>query len=189
MRPTQHLPRAIMLAILTAGLTVLTTAACARGPVNPLIDDAGFVRDVNDSQRLRATRRLSEAEFIRMAKQPGTVVLDARSERLFALRHVAGAVNLSFSEFTKDTLARVIPTRGTRVLIYCNNNFFGAPESMATKAPSASLNLSTYTSLYTYGYRNVYELAPAVDVARSKLEFAGSEVAQPNAARVSSAVR
>ena len=40
--------------------------------------------------------------------------------------------------------------------------------------PTASLNLSTYVALYTYGYRNVYELGPLVDPKTSKLPFAGS---------------
>jgi hypothetical protein len=35
----------------------------------------------------------------------------------------------------------------------------------------ASLNLSTYISLYTYGYRNLYELGPQVDPKHSKLTF------------------
>ena len=40
--------------------------------------------------------------------------------------------------------------------------------------PRASLNISTYIALYTYGYRNVYELAPLVDPAKSKLTLVGS---------------
>jgi hypothetical protein len=40
---------------------------------------------------------------------------------------------------------------------------------------SASLNLSTFVSLYDYGYRNVYELGPNVRLEDSKLPFAGSE--------------
>ena len=35
--------------------------------------------------------------------------------------------------------------------------------------------LSTYIALYNYGYRNVYELGPLVDVAKSKLPFEGRE--------------
>ena len=164
--------------IALATTTLTAVAAPPSGMNNPLIDDKAFVADVMAAQKLRAGRRVTEAEFIRMAKAPGTVVLDARSERLYALRHIAGAVNLSFPEFTKETLARVIPTPGTRVLIYCNNNFLGAPESMPTKALPAALNLSTFVSLYSYGYRNVYELGPAIDVSRSTLAFAGREVAQ-----------
>jgi hypothetical protein len=39
---------------------------------------------------------------------------------------------------------------------------------------SASLNLSTYIALYTYGYENVYELGPLVDLASSRLSFESS---------------
>jgi hypothetical protein len=43
--------------------------------------------------------------------------------------------------------------------------------------PAASLNLSTFIALYTYGYRNVWELAgPPIDPARSLLTFEGTEV-------------
>jgi phage shock protein E len=151
-----------------------SAGAVAHG--NPLIDYAGFAAHVAEVQRVRESRRISEAQFMRMAREPNTVVLDARSERLYRLRHVAGAVNLSFPEFTEATLAEVIPTRATRVLIYCNNNFIGAPASLPAKAPASALNVSTFVSLHAYGYRNVYELGPAIDVTRSKLVFAGSEV-------------
>ena len=62
-------------------------------------------------------------------------------------------------------------------MIYCNNNFRGNPVAMASKAPSASLNISTYIALYNYGYHNVYELAPYVDVHTTKLPLAGTMAA------------
>ncbi len=46
------------------------------------------------------------------------------------------------------------------------------------KAVASALNLSTFVSLHAYGYRNVYELAPVLDVSLSKLAFAGTEAAQ-----------
>ena len=155
----------------------LACGAAAAQPAadNALIDYQGFARNVAEVGTLRADRRVSEAEFMRMAREPGTVVLDARTERLYRLRHLAGAVNLPFPEFTAETLARVIPAKDTRVLIYCNNNFVGAPESMPVKAIASALNVSTFVSLHAYGYRNVYELGPAIDVGRSALPFAGTE--------------
>jgi phage shock protein E len=160
----------------------LLVCACAhaepRVPANELIDYDAFARNVGEVRELREARRISEEEFARMSLMPGTVVLDARSERLFRLRHVARAVNLSLPEFTEATLAAIIPSRDTPVLIYCNNNFKGAPESFPVKALASALNLSTFVSLHAYGYRNVYELAPAVDVADSRLAFAGSEASR-----------
>ena len=65
----------------------------------------------------------------------------------------------------------MFPDKNQRILIYCNNNFVGAKEAFPIKAPTASLNLSTYISLYSYGYRNVYELGPLLDIKTSKLDF------------------
>jgi rhodanese-like protein len=160
--------RIVLLALLACGVA-------HAAPDNPLIDYEGFTRNVREVGALRESRRVSETEFIRMAREPGTVVLDARSARLFALRHIEGAVNLSFPEFTAETLAAIIPSRATRVLIYCNNNFLGARESMPVKAAPSALNLSTFVSLHAYGYRNVFELGPAVEVRSSRLAFAGVE--------------
>jgi hypothetical protein len=87
---------------------------------------------------------------------------------------ILAARGLSLPEFTQATLARGIPSRATRVLIYCNNNFTGAPASMPVKA--LALNLSTFVSLHAYGYSNVYELGPVIDVEKTLLAFEGDEV-------------
>ena len=34
--------------------------------------------------------------------------------------------------------------------------------------------------LHAYGYTNVYELGPLIDIKKSKIEFEGSKVAQRN---------
>jgi rhodanese-related sulfurtransferase len=162
--------------LLVSLLPLQTTVQAAPAQDNPLIDYEGFARSVAEVRSLREARRVSEADFIRMAREPGTVVLDARSERLFKLRHIEGAVNLPFPEFTQATLARALPSQATRVLIYCNNNFRGAPESLPVKALASALNLSTFVALHTYGDRNVYELGPVIDVANAKFAFAGEEI-------------
>ena len=138
---------------------------------NPAIDMEGYLRFANEAAAHRETHRVSESEFIRMSRQPGTIVLDARSRQKYDELHVRGAINLSFPDITVASLAQAIPDKTTRVLIYCNNNFVRAEAPFPSKLPSASLNLSTYIALYTYGYRNVYELAPQIDPAKSKLVF------------------
>jgi len=109
-----------------------------------------------------------------MSREPGTVILDARSAARYAELHVKGAVNLSFPDITAASLAAVIPDRATRVLIYCNNNFVHADSAFPTKLPAASLNLSTYVSLFIYGYRNVWELGPLLDAKSCRLELESS---------------
>jgi Rhodanese-like domain. len=139
--------------------------------VNPAIDMDGFLRIAKEAAEHRKTRRLTEEEFILMSQEPDTIILDARSKNMYELLHVKGAINLSFPDIAIESLKNTIPDKNTRILIYCNNNFRGALTVFASKAPSVSLNLSTYTTLYNYGYRNIYELGPLIDISEAKLEF------------------
>jgi hypothetical protein len=143
-------------------------------PVNPAIDIEGHINISSQAAEHRATRRLSEAEFIRMSREPNTIILDARSQQRYDELHIKGAINLSFPDITIDSLNEVIPDTTTRILIYCNNNFENAPEPFPSKMATASLNISTYIALYDYGYRNVYELGPLLDIKTSILEFEGT---------------
>jgi phage shock protein E len=157
---------------LLLALTTLTAAhltAAAPEIPNPKIDYPGFLADARNVAELRATRRLTEEEFLRRAAEPGTVLLDARSAEKFALLHIRGAVHLSLPDFTAAELARIIPAKSTQVLIYCNNNFENEERAMPTKAVRASLNIYTFNSLYSYGYTNVYELGPLVDAKTTRL--------------------
>jgi len=140
-------------------------------PANPLIDMNSYLRVSQEAAAFRVKHRLTEADFIRMSREPGTVILDARSWEKFEMLHVKGAINLSFPDIAVESLAKTIPDKGTRILIYCNNNFRNAPKPFPTKLGSASLNLSTFIALYNYGYRNVYELGPTLDIHESRLEF------------------
>ena len=150
----------------------------ARRIPNELIDYPQYLRIAREVQPLREKRRLTEEQFAAMSAEPGTVVLDARSADKFQLRHIRGAVSLPFTDFTEESLAKAIPAKTTRILIYCNNNFRGAPVSLRAKSPAASLNISTYVALATYGYTNVYEFGPLLDVKTTKLAFDGEEVAR-----------
>ena len=161
------------LAVLIVGLalTPLAQGQTAVRAANPEIDMQGFLRASLQAAEHREARRVSEADFIRMSREPGTIVLDARSRQRFDELHVKGAINLSFPDIAIDSLQKTIPDRNTRILIYCNNNFSGSEGPFPSKLPSASLNLSTYIALYDYGYRNVYELADTFELKTSKLAF------------------
>ena len=140
---------------------------------NQNIDFVGFATLVSQLEPLREAYRISEAEFIEMSKDKDTIVLDTRSAAKYAELHVKGAVHLNFSDITSDTLAAIIPSPTTRILIYCNNNFENAPEPFPVKMAVAALNIPTFVTLYAYGYQNLYELGPVVDPATSSIEFAG----------------
>jgi hypothetical protein len=141
---------------------------------NPQIDMPEFLRLAAEAAQHRESRRLTEDEFLALMARPGTVVLDARSRDKYEQLHIRGAINLSFPDITVESLGTRLPDKDTRILIYCNNNFDNAPEAFPSKMPAASLNLSTYVALYTYGYRNVYELGPFVDARSTRLPLVGA---------------
>ena len=152
-------------------------------PANPAIDMPGYLGIAQEAAKHRETHRVSEADFIKMAAEEGTIVLDARSKEMYDLLHVKGAINLSFPDIDIESLKKTLPDKNARILIYCNNNFTDpskpagqgiAAQAFRSKAPVASLNISTYISLSSYGYKNVYELAPLVDARTTKLTLVSS---------------
>ena len=151
---------------------------------NPKIDYRGFLQDAGEVGKLRHERRISEEKFIAMAAEPDTVVLDARSAEKFKMLHVRGAKNLSLPDITAEQLARIIPDKTTRVLIYCNNNFKNEEPAFPEKRVSAALNIYTFNTLYAYGYRNIYELGPLIDIKDTNLPLEGDRVVPPEAIKV-----
>jgi hypothetical protein len=157
-------------------LLFLLLAANRPEIANPNIDMAGYLRVAHEAAEYRTSHRVSEDDFLRISREPGAVILGARSSEKYRELHVKGAVNLSFPDITAASLRAAIPDPNAPVLIYCNNNFTGAERAFPGKASTASLNLSTFIALYNYGYRNVYELGPLVEIEKSKLPFEGSSI-------------
>ena len=157
-----------------AATTSSMSARKTAPPANPKIDMRGYLAVAGEAAAHRDTHRLSETDFLRLSNAPGTVVLDARSKEKYDLLHVKGAINLNFSDITVARLEQLLPDKNTRILIYCNNNFVNNERAFPTKMAIASLNLSTYIALYSYGYRNVYELAPLLDAGSTRLDLVAS---------------
>lgn len=151
-------------------LLLLPALACQADPGNPEIDARQHLRITTQALEFREDRRVDETEFLRLAREDGAVILDARSADKYAQLHVQGAISLPFTDMTVESLAAVLPDKDALVLIYCNNNFSDAKQAFPTKRASASLNLSTYAALYDYGYRNVYELAPLLETTTLPME-------------------
>lgn len=49
---------------------------------------------------------------------------------------------------------------------------------------SLALNLPTYLTLYGYGYKNVYELQPLLDINKTKISLAGSQIDEKQASDI-----
>jgi rhodanese-related sulfurtransferase len=141
---------------------------------NEHIDYQGFLKDASAISQVREQHRITEDQFLRMMDEPGTVVFDARSDDKFRLLHIKGAKHLALTDVTAADLIKVLPDKSARILIYCNNNFDNAPIAFTGKTAKASLNIYTYNTLFSYGYHNVFELGPFIDIRSTKLPFEGT---------------
>ncbi len=155
--------------ILIAATLLLTTPALAQSR-NPQIDYAGFAKLTASTAQERAARLLPFAEFQAKANERGALILDARSKDAFKQGHIKGAVNLPLTDFTAESLAKVIgKNEGRTILIYCNNNFSNHRRPVPLKSAPLALNIQTFINLVGYGYANVYELNDVVDFTDPKV--------------------
>lgn len=140
------------------------------------VDFQGFEALAAEAGGYRAQRLVNIDTFLRMAQEPGTMILDARSESAYRRKHLKNAVHLSFSDFSGAGLAQAIPSKQTRILIYCNNNISGDQSNFPEKMTPLALNIPTFINLYGYGYRNVYELSNLLSANDPKLVFEGTDI-------------
>ncbi len=167
-------------------------------PRNTAIQYVGFIAFGRELQDLRESRRIPVSQFVTMSQDANTIVLDTRSKAAYDAVHVSGAIHLNFSDFTDDKLLKTIPSKQTRILIYCNNNFVDDAESpndeanakitrtkedqpdvlegFTDKRPRFALNIPTFINLHGYGYKNVYELADRLRVSDARLRLEGKSI-------------
>lgn len=150
--------------LIATGITLALATPAAAQMRNPNIDYPGFEKLTGDVGALRKKRLIDFRRFQAMGARPGTLILDARSRDAYQRGHIAGAVNLPFTDFTADSLAELIgPDAGRPILIYCNNNFSNNQAPVRLKARPLALNIQTFINLVGYGYSNVWELDEVID--------------------------
>lgn len=138
------------------------------------IDFASFIELSIEVKTYREDRLISKDEFLKMANDPQTVILDTRSKIAYDLGHIEGAIHLNFSDFTDTKLKQYLSNKDVRVLIYCNNNFTNNLPPFQTKKIELALNIPTFINLYGYGYKNIYELKDGVDMRDPELNIVGT---------------
>lgn len=157
--------RALLAALAVLSVTAIPFALAQDKPQQrgAAIDYQGFRGLTAEVEQYRAGRLVSLADFQRMAREPNTIILDARSSERYREGHIDGAINLPFTEFTDASLRETLRDPNVRILIYCNNNFSNNANPVVLKRVELALNIQTFINLYGYGYRNVYELGDIVD--------------------------
>ncbi|MEM9939229.1 MAG: rhodanese-like domain-containing protein [Pseudomonadota bacterium] len=164
-----------LLAIVTF-IGIGLAANAQEAPGSPEIDYAGFMELTGDVFAIREERLVSLEQFNEMKASPDTIILDTRSRFAFETGHIAGAINLPFSDFTDEKLASVIPSKDTRVLIYCNNNFSDDVDPVPVKRVELALNIPTFINLYGYGYEDIYELGVLTETANPDVDWVATPV-------------
>jgi len=166
-----------MLQLFAALAIAVQPAPAAQPPLlNPQIDYDGYRMLIEEVRPYRLARLIDWDAFIAAARERDVLILDARSERQFAEGHIQGAVNLPLPEFSVERLAEVIgPDPDRPILIYCNNNFRNDRPPVLLKTGRLALNLSTFTHLYGYGYRNVRELNDVMDFNDPRVRWVTNE--------------
>lgn len=158
--------RAVFLAFAVGLISATAFAQDKPQPVantSAQINYSGFRNLTGEVERYRADRLVTLADFQRMASEPNTLVLDARSSSAYDEGHIDGAINLPFTDFTDQSLREALRDPNVRILIYCNNNFSNDAQPVILKRVELALNIQTFINLYGYGYRNIYELGDVVD--------------------------
>jgi hypothetical protein len=153
-----------------------------------------YLKLAQEVKTYREKRLINWQTFQSYSKEKNTIILDARSSEMFKRKHIKGAINLNFSDFTAYNLARIFIDKNVRILIYCNNNIdkdvdfpskIYVPEPEVHKGKSKrsntilpevtlALNVPTFINLYGYGYENIYELSELL--SPDAIEFEGTNV-------------
>lgn len=115
--------------------------------VPALVDFDYFLEVAQQAKAHRADRLVDFNTFLAMADQPNTIILDTRSKEHFDAMHIKGAIHLNYSGFNIYDLARLIPNKNTRILIYCNNNIDTDTEEGFANLPDENLKLNIQRNL------------------------------------------
>lgn len=172
---------AILAALVFVGTGLMASAEAQENPpaltetTGATIDYDGFLELATELQPIREERLVDLETFNAYKAEPGTIILDTRSEAAFEWGHIEGAVNLPFSDFTDEKLAKIIPSKDTKILIYCNNNFSDNVNPIMLKRVELALNVPTFINLWGYGYENIYELGSLQESSDPAVNWVANE--------------
>lgn len=95
-------------------------------------------------------RELDLQGFLDLQNEGPVTVLDVRSEKSFAQRHLKGSVNAPLTELTEKTLPALIPDKNMPVVLACDYSF--------QPVRTIAMTLQAYPVLKAAGYTKIYRL-------------------------------
>lgn len=106
-----------------------------------------FMEVAAEVKEVRKDRLVNFNEWLAMAKESNTIILDARGQKHYDAMHIKGAIHLDFAAFNAYDLARLIPDPSTRILLYCNNNIDTDNKAGFIGLPNESIKLEIQRNL------------------------------------------
>jgi rhodanese-related sulfurtransferase len=105
------------------------------GLIAILFSSSTFAGKVDVPESLDGTTRVSAEELIELAgKLPNIVMIDARKSSDHEKGYIEGSIGLPDTETDAESLAKIIPSKQTPVLFYCNGVKCGRSVKSANKA-------------------------------------------------------
>lgn len=120
-------------------------------PVELLQSEEYFER-AKELQKFRKSRTVDMAKINEMLKDKDTILLDTRGDEDYKRLHIRGAKHLSYADMTTDRLAKLIPDKNTRIILYC----YAAIMPLRTR--NLPLSTNAFVDMHMYGYTNLYEI-------------------------------
>lgn len=139
-----------MLNLLSALAMVCVLAAPDGGTVE--VSPREFYQAAADDQAAGEPKTALADEVARWLAEGSALLVDLRSKEDFAREHLSGAVNLPATELTDERVAKVVPSKTTRVVVYCDDQLM----------PTRKVALTTFgaPALRRLGYTKVLVLEP-----------------------------
>jgi len=115
-----------------------------------------LIPEIPIKQYLKSFSKLEENyigldEFIKLRDEnKNLIILDVRPKYSYNKEHIKGAINIDAANLTKDILTKNIPSKNSKIVVYCDNSLY--PTRMI------ALTTPSYAELYNQGYKNIYVL-------------------------------
>jgi hypothetical protein len=117
-----------------------------------LIPTDDYFKKSVEINKLRQTRQVSTSELLGMLDDKNTVILDVRGDEDFRQMHIRGSKHLSLSDMTAATLAKAVPSKTTRIVLYCDTALIPYPTRRVAVSAQA------YPLIYQHGYEILFEV-------------------------------
>jgi hypothetical protein len=140
---------------------ILLTIANAGEQIPDFLSEADSVEYVNIGRAHKEPRIVEKYALLNLLKKHAAIVLDTRDKKDFEQLHVKGAVNLPFEQLSRSSLARLIPTKDTAIVIHDPNNMRRKASDQVQEV-DPSWNYQVSAVLRIYGYTDIYALDPEV---------------------------